>query len=95
MNVPQTGATESHHAIKYRQLISLSEQQLLDCADGYWGDHGCGGGWPDNAFNYIKYAGGLETESNYPYTNRVSRIVSFNTIKIIFCFKRRKQFLWS
>lgn len=26
-------------------------------------------GWSENAYNYVKSAGGIETESNYPYTS--------------------------
>lgn len=61
-----TGCLESHHAIKTQQLISLSEQQLVDCA-GAFNNHGCHGGLPSQAFEYIRYAGGLESEKDYPY----------------------------
>ncbi|XP_003388868.1 PREDICTED: pro-cathepsin H-like [Amphimedon queenslandica] len=62
-----TGCLEAHHAIKTGQLISLSEQQLVDCA-GAFNNHGCNGGLPSQAFEYIKYNGGIESESNYNYT---------------------------
>lgn len=47
-------------------MISLSEQQLVDCA-GDFDNHGCHGGLPSNAFEYISHVGGLMTEEDYPY----------------------------
>ncbi|KAM7513531.1 hypothetical protein LguiA_003114 [Lonicera macranthoides] len=62
-----TGALESAYAQAYGKGISLSEQQLVDCA-GAFNNFGCNGGLPSQAFEYIKYNGGLETEDSYPYT---------------------------
>lgn len=42
-------------------MVLLSEQQLLDCAGAY-DNHGCNGGLPSHAFEYIASAGGLDTE---------------------------------
>jgi len=51
-----------------KKLVSLSEQELVDC-DKATGDVGCGGGLPSNAFkDMIQNKIGLETESAYPYT---------------------------
>jgi cathepsin H len=61
-----TGALEAHFTKKHGKPISLSEQQLLDCSYSY-GNFGCNGGFPARAFEYIRKAGGLETEENYPY----------------------------
>ncbi|XP_021892637.1 senescence-specific cysteine protease SAG39-like [Carica papaya] len=48
------------------KLISLSEQELVDC-DTKGEDQGCNGGLMDNAFQFIKQNKGLTTETNYPY----------------------------
>jgi len=61
-----TGSLECRYAINKGELISLSEQQLVDCSDSY-GNYGCDGGWWYNAYAYIEAVGGLCTESEYPY----------------------------
>jgi len=58
---------EAHHFLKYGELKNLSEQQLVDCAGGF-NNFGCRGGLPSQAFEYLKYNGGQDTESQYPYT---------------------------
>uniref|UniRef100_A0A7N0UW85 Cysteine protease n=1 Tax=Kalanchoe fedtschenkoi TaxID=63787 RepID=A0A7N0UW85_KALFE len=62
-----TGALEAAYAQAFGKGISLSEQQLVDCARAF-NNFGCNGGLPSQAFEYIKYNGGLETEEAYPYT---------------------------
>jgi len=64
-----TGCLESMWAISSGQLLLLSEQQLVDCAGGF-GNMGCRGGLPSQAFEYIKAVGGIERTVDYPYTGR-------------------------
>jgi cathepsin H len=61
-----TGALEAHYKKKFGRFVSLSEQQLLDCAGNY-DNHGCNGGLPSHAFQYLIENGGLDTERAYPY----------------------------
>lgn len=70
-----TGALEGIYYITYNELISFSEQQLVDCdMRGNQGrDHGCNGGLMDNAFTWIGINGGLCTESDYPYTSGTTK----------------------
>ena len=47
-----------------KQLVSLSEQNLVDCSEPP-DNFGCDGGFPDKAFEYVIKN---ETEACYPYT---------------------------
>jgi len=58
-----TGSMEGAHFIKTGKLVSLSEQQLVDCS---WLNMGCSGGMFDRAFSYTE-SHPLELEAAYPY----------------------------
>lgn len=66
-----TGSLEGAYFVTYGELLSFSEQQLVDCDNWKNGgrDHGCNGGLMDNAFNWIQSNGGLCSESAYPYVS--------------------------
>jgi C1A family cysteine protease len=61
-----TGGLEGLCVISGYELMSFSEQQLVDCSDSF-GNNGCSGGLPDYAYEYSAQYGN-EQESTYPYT---------------------------
>lgn len=61
-----TGSLEGAWAIATGNLVSVSEQQLVDCARKF-GEEGCSGGLMDGAFRYAETVG-MCTEDSYAYT---------------------------
>jgi len=59
-----TGSLEGAYQIATGNLISLSEEELVQCNNKT--DQGCQGGLMDNAFTWVE-ANGITTESSYPY----------------------------
>ncbi|KAL2453274.1 Cysteine proteinases superfamily protein [Abeliophyllum distichum] len=62
-------AVEGINKIKTGKLVSLSEQELIDC-DYNTGNQGCEGGYMEKAFAFIKKIGGITTEHDYPYVGK-------------------------
>jgi len=57
-----TGAMEGAWAKSKGELVSLSEQQLLDCVEG----SDCDGGFENDAFRYV-IENGIQSEESYEY----------------------------
>ncbi|KAL2654754.1 hypothetical protein GLYMA_04G028300v4 [Glycine max] len=63
-----TGAIEGINKIVTGSLVSLSEQELIDCDTSY--NSGCGGGLMDFAYQFVIDNKGIDTEDDYPYQAR-------------------------
>ncbi|KAK1335593.1 hypothetical protein QTO34_003385 [Cnephaeus nilssonii] len=72
------GNVEGQWFLKRGDLLSLSEQELVDCDRV---DKACMGGLPSNAYSAIKTLGGLETEDDYSYSGHL-QTCSFSAEKV-------------
>ncbi len=75
------GAMESRWAIKSGNLVKLSEQQLVDCAGGSYGNLGCDGGDMGTAFQYA-HDNGMMLEKDYPYAG-VDQTCQYDKAKVV------------
>jgi C1A family cysteine protease len=66
-----TGNIEGRYQVATGKLVSLSEQNLVDCdlITNGGSDLGCHGGLMDSAFAWTITNGGLCSEADYPYTS--------------------------
>jgi hypothetical protein len=81
-------AVEGINQIKTQKLVSLSEQELVDCDTEL--NQGCNGGLMEYAFEFIKQ-NGITTENNYPYaakdgTCNVQKVHILIYVKLILIF---------
>ncbi|XP_043708664.1 cysteine protease RD19A-like [Telopea speciosissima] len=83
-----TGALEGANFLATGKLVSLSEQQLVECdhecdpEEPGSCDSGCSGGLMTSAFEYTLKAGGLMREEEYPYTGTDRGTCKFDKTKI-------------
>ena len=60
------GSLEGQYYKQTGRLISLSEQNLIDCSSDF-GNSGCDSGFIEKAFRYIKKNKGINSQDSYPY----------------------------
>jgi len=76
-----TGSIEGAWFLSKGSLVSLSEQNLVDCSTAY-GNQGCRGGLMDSAFKYVIANHGLDTEMSYAYTATGPNSCKFNVANV-------------
>lgn len=75
---------EGVNFLRTKTLLSLSEQELVDC-DTKTGDQGCQGGVPSNAWkDMIQNKIGLELESQYPYAGKNQTCTAHSSLEKVF-----------
>ncbi|KAJ8984257.1 hypothetical protein NQ317_007489 [Molorchus minor] len=65
-----TGALEAQYFFKTGRLVSISEQNLVDCDQR---NAGCDGGDMTYAYEYVHENDGIDTETSYPYEGEDGR----------------------
>eukprot|EP01125_Pyxidicula_operculata_P002187 TRINITY_DN12104_c0_g1_i1.p1 TRINITY_DN12104_c0_g1~~TRINITY_DN12104_c0_g1_i1.p1 ORF type:complete len:330 (-),score=79.00 TRINITY_DN12104_c0_g1_i1:83-1072(-) len=86
---PYFGATcsmEGAWAIAGNKLEVLSVQQIMDCSGNY-GNQACNGGWMNSSIQYVIDAGGIESNTSYPYTGEDGNTCNFNKNKVVAKFR--------
>jgi len=74
-----TGSLEGVNMLANGELISLSEQQIVDCSWTDDGNQGCNGGEASFVYQWIINNGGIATEASYPYLMQDSFCKASNT----------------
>jgi len=78
-----SGCLEAHTCLALNvdctKWKGLAEQQLVDCA-GDFNNFGCSGGLPSQAYEYIKYSGGMDLETSYSYEAKEGTCLAENSI---------------
>ena len=78
-----TGSLEAQHRLNGNPLVSLSEQNLMDCTNGdKYGNMACLGGKMDEAFQYIIDNKGIDTEKSYPYLAQTESTCRYNASNV-------------
>ncbi|KAJ8545438.1 hypothetical protein K7X08_018021 [Anisodus acutangulus] len=72
------GAMEGINAIVTGELISLSEQELIECDSSC--NKGCEGGLMDPAFEWVINNGGIDSAADYPYTSYSRGYCNYNKV---------------
>ena len=75
------GSLEGLAAIEKGTLLSLSVQQLVDCAKKEYGNEGCNGGDMDSAMWYV-IDNGITSEARYPYKGKDQPCTYNSTMKV-------------
>lgn len=79
-----TGSLEGQHHLSGKPLVSLSEQNLMDCTEENtkYKNSACLGGTMDKAFQYIIDNKGVDTEASYPYLAQTEKRCRFNPANV-------------
>lgn len=73
---------EGNNFVMNGKLVSLSEQELVDCDKL---DNGCGGGLPENAYKtMLKNKMGLEKEGDYTYHAEAGKCAATRSKEVVF-----------
>lgn len=76
-----TGGLEGQKFVAQGALVSMSEQQLVDCSGGF-GNYGCDGGEVDWALRYVMTVG-IQSEESYLY-HPVQGTCKYNASAVVF-----------